>query len=142
MAIDQLVKIFSESGELVAEIQSLLVIKRRASDGRVLSISEEEGHRKVSVSPSLGLLRFLCVLGSDERNIKKRNNQGFADADLVSALFSHSHAPLCLTIYPLQATVPLAARAAAAASFYSPTDNMVSPTTSKLNLAKKKHHMK
>lgn len=41
-----------------------------------------------------------------------------------------------------KATAPLAARAAAANSFYSPTDAQVSPVTSKLNLAKRKHHLK
>ncbi|CAO1627086.1 unnamed protein product [Sympodiomycopsis kandeliae] len=41
-----------------------------------------------------------------------------------------------------RATAPLAARAASVANFYSPTDNMVSPCTSKLNLAKRKHHSK
>lgn len=41
-----------------------------------------------------------------------------------------------------RATAPLAARAASASNFYSPTDNMVSPCTSKLNLAKRKHHTK
>lgn len=41
-----------------------------------------------------------------------------------------------------RATAPLAARAASASNFYSPTDSMVSPCTSKLNLAKRKHHNK
>jgi Spo12 family len=42
-----------------------------------------------------------------------------------------------------KATAPLATRAAAVSnSFYSPSDSVVSPCTSKLNLAKKKHHMK
>lgn len=41
-----------------------------------------------------------------------------------------------------RATAPLAARSASAANFYSPTDSMVSPCTSKLNLAKRKHHNK
>ncbi|KAJ1019555.1 hypothetical protein NDA18_006033 [Ustilago nuda] len=41
-----------------------------------------------------------------------------------------------------KATAPLAARAAAANSFYSPTDAQLSPVTSKLNLAKRKHHIK
>ncbi|UZJ56040.1 hypothetical protein CBS101457_005360 [Exobasidium rhododendri] len=66
--------------------RTLLVIKRKASDGLVTSITEEIGHRK--------------------------------------------------------ATAPLAARTASAGNFYSPTDNMLSPCTSKLNLAKKKHHLK
>lgn len=41
-----------------------------------------------------------------------------------------------------RATAPLAARSASANNFYSPTDSMVSPCTSKLNLAKRKHHTK
>ena len=41
-----------------------------------------------------------------------------------------------------RATVPLAARAASANIFNSPTDNMVSPCTSKLNLNKRRHHFK
>ncbi|KAN0062698.1 hypothetical protein ACQY0O_004893 [Thecaphora frezii] len=41
-----------------------------------------------------------------------------------------------------KATAPLAARAAAASNFYSPTDSQMSPVTSKLNLVKRKHHMK
>ncbi|KAI3624115.1 hypothetical protein GLX27_002889 [Malassezia furfur] len=41
-----------------------------------------------------------------------------------------------------KATVPLAARAASANVFNSPTDNMVSPCTSKLNLTKRRHHLK
>ncbi|WFD03963.1 hypothetical protein MOBT1_002660 [Malassezia obtusa] len=41
-----------------------------------------------------------------------------------------------------KATVPLAARAASANVFNSPTDNMVSPCTSKLNLTKRRHHFK
>ncbi|WFD00266.1 hypothetical protein MYAM1_003014 [Malassezia yamatoensis] len=41
-----------------------------------------------------------------------------------------------------RATVPLAARAASANLFNSPTDNMVSPCTSKLNLNKRRHHLK
>lgn len=138
MAIDQFVKIFSGEGEgeLVAEIQSLLVIKRSAKDGKVLSISEEEGHRKVSIwRDSYFSFRFLSI-----------------DALSFNFLFFHvllhSTRPFHRSNSPSsnlpirKATVPLAARAAAAANFYSPTDNMVSPTTSKLNLAKKKHHMK
>ncbi|WFD40968.1 uncharacterized protein MJAP1_003959 [Malassezia japonica] len=41
-----------------------------------------------------------------------------------------------------KATVPLAARVGSANLFNSPTDNMVSPCTSKLNLAKRRHHLK
>ncbi|PWN54032.1 hypothetical protein IE53DRAFT_54076 [Violaceomyces palustris] len=41
-----------------------------------------------------------------------------------------------------KATAPLAVRAAAANNFYSPTDSQLSPVTSKLNLAKKRHHLK
>ncbi|PKI85341.1 hypothetical protein MVES1_000137 [Malassezia vespertilionis] len=41
-----------------------------------------------------------------------------------------------------KATVPLAARAGMANVFCSPTDKMVSPCTSKLNLTKKRHYMK
>lgn len=41
-----------------------------------------------------------------------------------------------------RATAPLAARAAAGNGYYSPTDNMMSPCTSKLSLAKKRHHLK
>ncbi|PWN41651.1 hypothetical protein IE81DRAFT_324279 [Ceraceosorus guamensis] len=69
-------------------IRNLVVLKRRAEDGKIVSMTEEEGHRR--------------------------------------------------------ATAPLAARTAAASNFYScsPTDNMVSPCTSKLNLSKKKHFMK
>lgn len=76
----------SNGGDVVKTIHSLVVIKRRAQDGKISSLTEEEGHRN--------------------------------------------------------ATAPLAARAAAANSFYSPTDAQVSPVTSKLNLAKRKHHMK
>ncbi|PWN93658.1 hypothetical protein FA10DRAFT_264280 [Acaromyces ingoldii] len=83
MCVDQVV---SEDGEPSRSVRSLLVLKRRAADGLVTSLTEEEGHRR--------------------------------------------------------ATAPLAARAAAASNFYSPTDNMLSPCTSKLNLAKKKHHLK
>lgn len=55
----------------------------------------------------------------------------------------HAHTFVGLSLFHVsQATAPLAARAAAASNFYSPTDNMVSPCTSKLNLAKKKHHLK
>lgn len=90
MCIDQLI-IVSESEEeatsnSIPSIRNLIVIKRRATDGLITSITEEEGHRR--------------------------------------------------------ATAPLAARAASGNNFYSPTDNMLSPCTSKLNLAKKKHHFK
>ncbi|KAK0555056.1 hypothetical protein OC846_000203 [Tilletia horrida] len=74
------------TSDAVTALQSLVVVRRRASDGLVTSISEEEGHKK--------------------------------------------------------AIAPLAARAAAAQNFNSPTDKMVSPCTSKLNLAKKKHFNK
>lgn len=76
MVIDQL----SANGT-----RSLLVLKRRAHDGLVSSLTEEEGHRK--------------------------------------------------------ATVPLATRAGSNL-LNSPTDMMVSPCTSKLNLAKRRHYMK
>lgn len=84
MCIDQLINISEEDGE--PSIRNLIVIKRRATDGLITSMTEEEGHRR--------------------------------------------------------ATAPLAARAASGNNFYSPTDNMLSPCTSKLNLAKKKHHFK
>jgi hypothetical protein len=74
------------TNDINTSTRTLLVIKRKASDGLVTSITEEVGHRR--------------------------------------------------------ATAPLAARTAAAGNFYSPTDNMLSPCTSKLNLAKKKHHLK
>lgn len=41
-----------------------------------------------------------------------------------------------------KATVPLAARAGSANMLSSPTDHMVSPCTSKLNLTKRRHHFK
>lgn len=85
MCIDQLINL-SEEGNPANNIRNLIVIKRRANDGLITSITEEEGHRR--------------------------------------------------------ATAPLAARAALGNSFCSPTDNMLSPCTSKLNLAKKKHHFK
>jgi len=66
--------------------RSLLVVKRRAQDGRIASLTEEAGHCK--------------------------------------------------------ATVPLAARAGANNTLYSPTDNMVSPCTSKLNVSKRRHYLK
>ena len=53
-----------------------------------------------------------------------------------------SELPWELTSKPIQATAPLAARTASAGNFCSPTDNMLSPCTSKLNLVKKKHHLK
>jgi Spo12 family len=84
MCIDQLINISEEDGE--PSIRNLIVIKRRATDGLITSMTEEEGHRR--------------------------------------------------------ATAPLAARAASGNNFYSPTDNMLSPCTSKLNLAKKRHHFK
>ncbi|KAK0541548.1 hypothetical protein OC835_000016 [Tilletia horrida] len=74
------------TSDAVTALQSLVVVRRRASDGLVTSVSEEEGHKK--------------------------------------------------------AIAPLAARAAAAQNFNSPTDKMVSPCTSKLNLVKKKHFSK
>ncbi|KAE8216597.1 hypothetical protein CF327_g281 [Tilletia walkeri] len=74
------------SSDAITALQSLVVVRRRASDGLVVSITEEEGHKK--------------------------------------------------------AIAPLAARAAAAQNFNSPTDKMVSPCTSKLNLVKKKHFTK
>lgn len=91
MVVDQVAVVPTESDGMendasTATTRSLLVLKRRATDGLVSHLTEEEGHRR--------------------------------------------------------ATAPLAARAASAANFYSPTDNMVSPCTSKLNLAKKKHHSK
>lgn len=103
MVVDQIAVVSSSSGEQGDEndnsmeddsedhgrtltTRSLLVLKRRSTDGLVSHITEEEGHRR--------------------------------------------------------ATAPLAARAASASNFYSPTDNMVSPCTSKLNLAKRKHHAK
>ncbi|WFD32566.1 hypothetical protein MSPP1_003614 [Malassezia sp. CBS 17886] len=83
MVIDQEV---ASSGGRLQPTRSLLVIKRRDQDGRIWSMTEEEGHCK--------------------------------------------------------ATVPLAARVAAPNTFNSPTDNMVSPCTSKLNLSKRRHHLK
>ncbi|KAL9933280.1 hypothetical protein V8E36_007998 [Tilletia maclaganii] len=74
------------TSDAVTALQSLVVVRRRETDGLVTSVSEEEGHRK--------------------------------------------------------AIAPLAARAAAAQNFNSPTDKMVSPCTSKLNLVKKKHFSK
>ncbi|PWN20828.1 hypothetical protein BCV69DRAFT_283041 [Microstroma glucosiphilum] len=87
LLVDQIVGGHAE-GEVLAvgAVRSLIVLKRRAGDGLVCSMSEEEGHRR--------------------------------------------------------ATAPLAVRAASASNFHSPTDNMLSPCTSKLNLAKKKHHTK
>ncbi|PWY99999.1 hypothetical protein BCV70DRAFT_237224 [Testicularia cyperi] len=85
IVLDQYLSL-SNGQETVKTVHSLVVIKRKAQDGKISSLTEEEGHRK--------------------------------------------------------ATAPLAARAAAANSFYSPTDAQVSPVTSKLNLAKRKHHMK
>ena len=67
-------------------IHTLVVVKRRAADGRVASITEEEGHRKP--------------------------------------------------------TVPSTARTGASNAFHSPTDNMLSPCTSKLNVHKRRHHLK
>lgn len=91
MCIDQLIIVPEAEEEdaisnSIPNIRNLIVIKRRATDGLITSITEEEGHRR--------------------------------------------------------ATAPLAARAASGNNFYSPTDNMLSPCTSKLNLAKKKHHFK
>ncbi|PWN34249.1 uncharacterized protein FA14DRAFT_70531 [Meira miltonrushii] len=86
MCIDQLINVTEQEGNPANSIRNLIVIKRRATDGLITSITEEEGHRR--------------------------------------------------------ATAPLAARAASGNNFYSPTDNMLSPCTSKLNLAKKKHHFK
>ncbi|CAD6884199.1 unnamed protein product [Tilletia controversa] len=74
------------TSDAVTALQSLVVVRRRANDGLVTSITEEEGHKK--------------------------------------------------------AIAPLAARAAVAQNFNSPTDKMVSPCTSKLNLVKKKHFTK
>lgn len=51
MCVDQVV---SEDGEPSQSVRSLLVLKRRAADGLVTSLTEEEGHRRVSShSPSL-----------------------------------------------------------------------------------------
>ncbi|CBQ69231.1 conserved hypothetical protein [Sporisorium reilianum SRZ2] len=86
IVLDHMLSLSSDDGQTVKNVHSLVVIKRKAQDGKISSLIEEEGHRK--------------------------------------------------------ATAPLAARAAAANSFYSPTDAQLSPVTSKLNLAKKKHHMK
>lgn len=86
IVLDHMLSLSSDNGATVKNVHSLVVIKRKAQDGKVSALTEEEGHRK--------------------------------------------------------ATAPLAARAAAANSFYSPTDAQLSPVTSKLNLAKKKHHMK
>lgn len=84
MVIDQTLAPVDESQ--MASVRNLLVLKRRESDGRITSLSEEESHRK--------------------------------------------------------ATAPLAARAASANLFNSPTDHMLSPCTSKLNLSKRRHHLK
>lgn len=90
MCIDQLINKSEPEADSATStkpsIRNLIVIKRRATDGLITSITEEEGHRR--------------------------------------------------------ATAPLAARAASGNNFYSPTDNMLSPCTSKLNLAKKRHHFK
>ncbi|SPO30866.1 uncharacterized protein UTRI_05512_B [Ustilago trichophora] len=86
IVLDHMLSLSSDDGETVKTVHSLVVIKRKAQDGKISSFTEEEGHRK--------------------------------------------------------ATAPLAARAAAANSFYSPTDAQMSPVSSKLNLAKRKHHMK
>ncbi|SPO40922.1 uncharacterized protein PSFLO_06404 [Pseudozyma flocculosa] len=91
IVLDQMLSLYDvdepEAGQApVKSIHSLLVLKRKPTDGKVSSLVEEEGHRK--------------------------------------------------------ATAPLAARAAAASNFYSPTDSQMSPVTSKLNLVKRKHHMK
>lgn len=85
MVLDHVLSL-SNAGQDIKTVHSLVVLKRKAQDGKISALTEEEGHRK--------------------------------------------------------ATAPLAARAAAANSFYSPTDAQLSPVTSKLNLAKRKHHMK
>lgn len=86
IVLDHMLSLSSPASDAVKTIHSLVVLKRKVQDGKISSLTEEEGHRK--------------------------------------------------------ATAPLAARAAAANSFYSPTDAQLSPVTSKLNLAKRKHHMK
>lgn len=50
MVVDQDVAFYEEGqSEPVKVVNSLLVLKRRAQDGKVGSMTEEEAHKKVSI---------------------------------------------------------------------------------------------